>query len=170
MQEKWEHIAGYEDYLVSNFGRVKSLKKGSEVILSLWTDTDGYLCINLWKDGKGQFFRVHRLVAAAFLDNKDNLPEVNHKDGDKTNNFVENLEWVTRLQNVRHSFDTGLKTPIYGEQNGRHKLTQSDVDEIRKTYVKGSRVFGGGALAKKYGVTKKVIYDIINNKRWTYNN
>ena len=169
MQEEWKSIDGYEDYLISNFGRIKSLKNGNEIILSTWTNEDGYLCVNFWKDGKRHHFRVNRLVAMAFIDNPNNLSEVNHKDGNKGNNLVENLEWSTRSQNVRHAFDTGLSMPICGEQNGRHKLTQNDVDEIRKTYIKGSRTFGGGALAKKYGVTKKVIYDIINNKKWKIN-
>lgn len=169
MQEEWKPIDGYVDYLVSNFGRVKSLKNGNETILSLWTNEDGYLCVNFWEDGKRHHLRVHRLVAMAFIENKNNLPEVNHKDGDKKNNLVENLEWSTRSQNIRHAFDTGLSTPPYGERNGMHKLTQNDVNQIRETYIKGSRIFGGGALAKKYGVTKKTIYDIVNDKKWKTN-
>lgn len=169
MQEEWRPVDSYSGYFISNLGRVKSLKNGNETILSSWVNEDGYLCVNLWKDGKRKYFRVHRLVATAFIDNQHNLPEVNHKDGNKANNFVENLEWVTRSQNVQHAFDTGLSIPFCGERNGRHKLTQNDVDEIRKIYIKGSRIFGGGALAKKYGVTKKVIYDIINNTKWKTN-
>lgn len=169
MQEEWRPIADYEGYLISNFGRVKSFKKGNEIILAMWSNKDGYLCVNFWKDGKRHNIKVHRIVAMTFINNPDNLPEVNHKDGNKANNFVENLEWTTRAQNIRHAFDTGLSAPLCGERNGRHKLTQSDVDEIRKTYIKGSRVFGSRALAKKYGVTNKVICDIINNKKWKIN-
>lgn len=72
---------------------------------------DGYLKVNLYKDGKGSSKRIHRLVAEAFIPNPDNKPDVNHKDGNKHNNNVENLEWVTKSENMIHAYETGLNKP-----------------------------------------------------------
>ena len=174
MQEAWKTIDGYERYQISNTGKVVSDKrqgsKGGEI--NPTKNEFGYLQVKLYKDGAGKYnnFAVHRLVASAFIDNPYNLPEVNHKDGDKNNNNVENLEWVTRQENVKHSFETGLNAPHCGEENGNHKLTQNDVDEIRKIYIKGDELFGGAALAKEYGVSVSTICRIARNEIWKVEN
>ena len=126
MKEEWRDIKGYEDlYQVSNLGRVKSLKdnKGNyrEKILSNSTTTQGYLFVHLYKNGKVKLFTVHRLVAMHFIDNSNNYKEVNHKDENKSNNCVENLEWCTREYNNN-----------YGTKNKRHS-------ESRKGKYKGSK-------------------------------
>ena len=125
MEEIWKQIkGGYEEYQVSNFGQIKSLKNKNEKILHLYKDRQGYMNVRLCKDGTVKKFKVHRLVTMAFIENLNGFPEINHKDGNKENNFVENLEWVTRSQNIKHAFDTGLKprnSTGYGENNGRHK-------------------------------------------------
>ena len=104
--EEWRDIKGYEGkYMVSNLGRVKSLNysnTGKEGILNARDNGKGYLRVILWKDGKDKKYRINRLVAQAFIPNPDNLPEVNHKDEDKTNNRVENLEWCDRSYNVNY--------------------------------------------------------------------
>ena len=109
--EIWKDVKGYEGkYMVSNLGRFKSLnyrRTGKEKILEGYPDKDGYLFVQLWKDGKGKNCRINRLVAQAFLENPQNLPEVNHKDEDKTNNRVENLEWCTTQYNIKYG--TGIK-------------------------------------------------------------
>ena len=88
-REFWKDIAGYESlYQVSSFGRVKSLKFGKEKILKPGANNVNYLCVNLYKDKTSKCFLVHRLVAAAFIPNPDDLPQVNHKDEDKSNNHV----------------------------------------------------------------------------------
>ena len=110
--EIWKDIEGYEGlYQISSMGRVKSLErtvwnkgKGcyrivSERIRKRVTDKDGYLKVMLWKDSKGKWFFVHRLVATAFIPNPDNLPVINHKDENKENNIVSNLEWCSVLHN-----------------------------------------------------------------------
>ena len=117
--EEWRDIKGYEGYYqISNWGRVKSLKrtvwdsrgcyrKVAERILKAGDNGHGYLFVELCKDGKDKAYRINRLVAQAFLPNPDNLPEVNHKDEDKTNNKVENLEWCSKLYNI--NYGTGRK-------------------------------------------------------------
>ena len=108
MEEKeiWKDIEGFEGlYQVSNMGRVKSLnyrRTGKEGILKPLNDGRCYQQVKLWKDGKKKWYKIHRLVAQAFLDNSENLPEVNHLDQDKTNNKVENLEWCTSKQNCNY--------------------------------------------------------------------
>ena len=107
MNEEWRDIKGYEGkYQVSNLGRVKSLKDSKEnyreKILSNSTDTRGYSNVNLYKNGKRKLFKVHRLVAEAFIDNSNSYPLVNHKDENKQNNRVENLEWCTHEYNINY--------------------------------------------------------------------
>lgn len=98
-REVWKEIAGFESrYAVSSKGRVKNLKNGK--ILKNVIDPHGYLRIKL---GRGNMRRIHRLVAQAFIPNPLNLPQINHIDECKSNNNVENLEWVTPSQNQRHS-------------------------------------------------------------------
>jgi hypothetical protein len=132
MEEIWWWINGYEDmYQVSNFGRVRSVdrfvycevspKKLQHIcgkILKQGFNHKGYPIVYLSKDGKQKTITVHRLVALAFVDNALNLPQVNHKDGVKTNNYANNLEWCTNAYNQKHAYDIGLQ-PSYEESNGR---------------------------------------------------
>ena len=102
--EEWRNIKGYENlYQISNLGRVKTLprknRKTKEKIMKLRKDKDGYLRLGLHKEGKQTTHQVHRLVAEAFLENPNNYECVNHKDENKQNNKIENLEWCTRAYN-----------------------------------------------------------------------
>ena len=113
-KEYWKPVVGYEGlYMVSNWGRVKSFdtyRKGRNDsvrfckgrILKPGTNNRGYLYVTLWKNNKPKTFTVHRLVAEAFLPNPDNLSEVNHRDENKTNNNVNNLEWCNRKFNINY--------------------------------------------------------------------
>ena len=108
--EIWKPIAGYELlYEVSNLGRVKSLKRNTTVggIMKLQINR-GYVQVSLCKQGRHCTKKLHRLVAEAFLPNPYAKPEVNHKDGNKKNNRVSNLEWSTGSENINHAFSTGL--------------------------------------------------------------
>lgn len=100
MTEIWKPVVGYESqYQVSNLGNVKSLNKG--ILMSPSTTPNGYSIINLSNNGRRKCFAIHRLVAQAFLSNYNDSLEVNHKDENKANNSVENLEMCTRLYNMR---------------------------------------------------------------------
>lgn len=105
MIEIFKEIEGYENYQVSNYGSVKSLGNGKtrkEKVLKPFNTTKGYLQVELSKQGKRKNYYVHRLVAQAFLQNPNNYEEVNHKDEDKTNNHVTNLEWCDRKYNINY--------------------------------------------------------------------
>ena len=115
--EVWKDVTNYEGiYQVSNTGKVKRiLPNGKERLLRGKKDKDGYTEIILSKKQKKAYFRLHRLVAKAFIPNPENKPEVNHKDKNKQNNSVCNLEWATTVENIRHSFALGRKvstTPV----------------------------------------------------------
>lgn len=102
MDEVWKNIEGFEQYQVSNLGRIYSKKV--KRFLTPYPDKKGYLRVKFWKDNKGHTFKVHRLVAQAFISNPCNLPQVNHIDEDKNNNCVDNLEWCDETYN--HGYGT----------------------------------------------------------------
>lgn len=106
MIEIWKDIEGYDGlYQVSNFGQVKRGNK----LLHLNTNTYGYKHITLCKNGVRRTSAVHTLVASAFIENPNKKPQINHKDGNKSNNSAENLEWVTQKENNCHAITTRLK-------------------------------------------------------------
>lgn len=106
--ETWKPIVEYGDkYFVSSSGRVFSVK--SNKILKPHKTSKGYFRVTLLMDGKRKNHRIHRLVANAFISNPRQKEEVNHKDGNKENNRVENLEWVTPCENANHAFQNGLR-------------------------------------------------------------
>lgn len=109
MVEKWRDAVGYEGlYQISSLGRLRNAK---DHILKIHTAHNGYQYYNISKNGIGKSKRSHRLVAEAFIPNPQDKAEVNHKDGDKTNNRVENLEWMTKSENNLHAFRTHLRPP-----------------------------------------------------------
>ncbi len=124
MKEVWKDVVGYEGlYQISNTGKLKRVERGKENILQGKKDKDGYICVILSRNQNKKFYRLHRLIAEAFIPNPLNKPEVNHKDRNKQNNVVDlddlqgettNLEWVTPAENVKHCFLTGKN--IYKRQ------------------------------------------------------
>lgn len=119
MQEIWKDIVGYEGtYQVSNKGRVKNILPKNGKLLSTYSNNRGYIGVHLYKNSKCKNFLVHRLVAQAFIENPLNLPQVNHKDEDKNNNCVDNLEWCTNTYN-RH-YGTSLQR--MKKSKGKHVL------------------------------------------------
>jgi hypothetical protein len=130
--EIWKNIKGYEGkYQVSNLGRIKSLYrwngkafyKREHIMESYINNKNGYIYIALMKNNKNKNCRLHRLVAEAFIPNPENKPQVNHIDGDKTNNNANNLEWCTQSENELHAYNKGLAN----SDNKKFKVFQYDM-------------------------------------------
>lgn len=155
MTEIWRDIAGYDGfYQVSNFGRVKSFWHKTLRITKGTVDIRGYLRVGLYRNGKSKYAYVHRLVALAFIDNPENKPQVNHINGDKSDNRVENLEWCTPSENHYHAVAWGLRKS--GENNSRAKLTNEQARYVRDN-PDGLTQW---ELADKFGVSKAAISQI----------
>jgi predicted XRE-type DNA-binding protein len=122
--------------------------------------------VGLYKNKKRFTRCVHRLVAIAFIPNPENLPEVNHKNGVKPNNFDYNLKWCTKSENQQHAYDNGLNHGCMGENNGRSKLMESDVLEIRKLF--SDKKMNYRQVAENFGVTKSAVWAIVHNKTWKH--
>lgn len=159
--EIWKDIEGFEGlYQVSNYGRVKGLK--TNTILKPNEHT-GYLRVQLSKNGKQTNHFIHRLVARTFIPNPENKPEVNHKDADKKNNHVENLEWVTSKENSRHAVQQGLIKN--GSELKNSKLVESDIPKIREMIKQGHTY---SQIGKRFGISKTTVWQIKEGVTWTH--
>ncbi len=173
-KEEWKSAPGYEGYYeVSNLGNLRSVtadllstfqikpdKRGQGG--AVYVGKRGYPVANLRKNGTVKSIKVHRLVAKAFIPNPNNLPYVNHKDGDKTNNQDSNLEWVSAAENVQHAFNVlGFKGSAYGTKGGTcsKKVDQFTSDGIYlKTYASATEA------ATIMGVTTSAISNCVRGK------
>ena len=165
--EIWRDIKGFEGhYQISNYGRVKSFKTGEVKILKPHVDKDGYLQICFCDNGKHKWFKIHCLVAMAFIPNPENKETVNHIDGCKMNNFVGNLEWNSSRENTRHAVNTGLMKS--GVDSYRAKLNREQVIWCRKMYTQNDKKFGVSALAEICGISRRTMHDVVTGK--TYKN
>lgn len=150
MQEIWKDVKGYEGlYQISNLGNLISIKHNYIKPIITYKN-QRYLRNNLWKNGKCKTFSIHRLVAEAFLPNPNNLPVVNHKDGNKLNNNVKNLEWCTQSHNVKESYRLGLQ-----------KISTPPMKENYTPWNKGKKM-SRDYISKNYS-TKKVNQYTLNN-------
>ena len=105
----WKQIKDFKDYEISDKGEVRSLKYKKKTLLKGRLSKDGYLRVSLRKNNKAYEFKIHRLVADAFIPNPENKPTINHINGDKTCNKVNNLEWATRAEQMQHAYKLKLK-------------------------------------------------------------
>jgi hypothetical protein len=172
--EKWEYITEYGDrYQISNMGRVKSVRRfifnpsnggyyNKAKIMGQTMNPFGYLYVALTKDGIPHKYFVHCLVALPFVPNPENKPFVNHKKGIKWDNRASELEWMTALENMRHSFDTGLNHR--GEKCHQAKITQEQANEIRAKYI--HKIYGLTKLGLEYGIDISSVYKIVRNKTY----
>lgn len=158
ISEQFKIIPGYEPYEISNLGRLR--RKGK--VLTTPSSKVGYYrkCL---KDLKKNLL-IHRAIALCFVPNPNNYPEVNHIDGNKSNNRIENLEWVTRKQNAIHAYKTGLMHDQNGEKGPRAKLSAKEVLIIREALSVG---FGQTKIANYFKVDPSTINLIHKRVNWT---
>ena len=172
--EIWVDVNGYVGlYQVSNMGRIKSFIKLLSIdmvgkIRVLSPDKFGYIRCGLNKDNKRTTIKVHRLVAEHFIPNPEGKEQVNHKNMIKSDNRVENLEWLTRGENQKHSYDNDQKRiRQFGQINKMSKLKDSDIHEIFNLYNNGS---SKQELSEQYNVHKKTIHGILMGRTWKHIN
>lgn len=181
-QEIWKEIPNSKYYSVSNYGRVKRLQhqKWCEINKSYSTFSEKILHIDFnnskhygriaitFLDETRIICGIHRLVATCFLDNSLNLPQVNHKDGDKTNNHVDNLEWCTSSENMQHRIHTlNIKPWKKGEDSNFVKLTEEQVRQIPILLEQGMRKY---KIAELFNVGKTTITEITSGRSWKHLN
>ena len=162
--EIWKDIPGYEGlYQASNLGRIKSFKREVEKILKASPNTKGYLQLSLWKDNKKQIFRAHRLILLTFVGY--NALECNHKDGNKFNNRIDNLEYCTSEYNLEHKVKNGLLGR--GNKIPHNKLSIKQVIEIKRRLLLGESYWN---IHKDYPVTAGTIWAIKEKRTFSYVN
>lgn len=170
MTEIWRPIGGFEDvYEVSSLGRVRRIKPHSVArwgrawprLLKPGKSTDGYPQVNL----EGQCRKVHRLVAEAFIGPRPDGMEVNHKNFDKTDARVENLEYVTKPENIRHAFGfpERIEAQPRGSEHGMHKLTEDEARDVKRRLAAGERQVDIAAL---YQVSQASVSSIKLGRTW----
>ena len=159
--EKWIVIKDYPNYEVSSIGKIKSMNYNKERIL-IPQDMNGYHRVGLSKEGVVTLFLIHRLVAINFINNPNNYNFVNHKNGVKSDNRIDNLEWCTATENLNHALDNDLRVMPNGEKHHKSKLTELQVLEIRNSSLSQK------ALTMLYNVKQPLISAIINRKKWKH--
>lgn len=180
--EIWKDIVGYEGmYQVSNFGNVRSVEREIEQldrmgnpckmvykgrVLKPSKRKNGYLCATFSKNNLLHRENIHRIVAKTFIPNPDNKPQVNHKDSNKENNRVDNLEWVDNSGNQKHAFKYGGQKSLRGENAPWAKLTDEIVLEIRTRHAKGDISYR--QLSIEYGLSREYTRRLVLGLNWNH--
>lgn len=165
--EQWKDIdiKGFEGlYRISNAGDIFSVR--SNRCLAKTLNGNGYLSAKLCNKGYVKTVEHHRLLAIYFIPNPDNKPEVNHINGVKNDCRLENLEWATDSENMRHAFENKLNKPHLGSANGNSKLTAVHVKTIRD--LRATRKYTIERLAYLFSVSTSQIKVIVNRKQWSH--
>ncbi len=164
--EQWKQIAGFPDYEASTMGRIRRLPSG-RVMVNCY-QTSGYQKVTLRRNPLQKTLLVHRIVAAVFISEIPAGIQVNHINGDKRDNRLENLELVTPKDNLLHAQSILGVAPVHPGIGSKHhsaKLTEEDVLEIRRLYADGARP---GEIAPRFGIVRTAIYPIINRRTWRH--
>jgi len=166
--EIWKVINGYPDYEISNKGRVKALSKvrnsihgtrttREKIITQHYNKLLGYIYVNMYQKGMPTSRSLHRIIAINWIPNPENKREVNHIDGNKQNNSIENLEWMSSLENTRHSFTTNSKKSLV--------LNIEKAEEIREMHKMGMT---NSQIALVLGIQRKMAWRVVTNQSWTF--
>lgn len=162
MKDEWCVVPAFPDYEASRSGAVRRIATGR--VLRPRLTEKGYHRVTIRRDRKSFYRRVHVLVASAFLGPKPAGMDVNHDDGDKLNNAITNLEYLTRGENHKHAYRTGLKVAPRGERHSKAKLSDADVRSIRKMLASHTKA----SVARKFGVAFNTIRDIETGRTWRH--
>lgn len=172
--EKWRHAVGFSDkYFVSNMGRIFTTsahgKKNNPTIMKPARSFDkrrgAWEYLKTVLDGKT--IVVHRVVAKTWVDNPENKPFVNHKNGNKADNRAENLEWCTTSENILHAYRTGLEKKVLGQRHHAAKMTDEQVRRFKWEW-NNDRKMTRKEYAKHFGVSEATIKDIISGRSWSW--
>lgn len=165
MQERWTNLIysgrKYDQFLISNIGRIKNVNTGTIYAQSITASGYSTVCVSLGSRKSKKLFKIHKAVAESFIKNPEGKPVVNHIDGNKRNNNVENLEWVTYSENTLHAYKTGLMKHPGGEDNPMSALSQEQANWICKHYIPYDREFGSRALGRKFGINHMNVLNIV---------
>lgn len=154
-------IKGYDKYSIDEYGVIKNISR-DYVLQPRNSGFGGYMTLSLINnEGKRKTKFIHRLVAENFIDNKNNLPIVNHIDGNKFNNHVSNLEWVTVAENIQHAYDTGLHIKASGVDSPNTNLSYQKVHNICASLMGGLKI---KSVAELHGVSESIVHNIKNRK------
>lgn len=167
---KLYHIKGFPDYVINGLGEVYSLKSETIRKLKFNKDKDGYLLVHLYQNRKRYAKKVHRLVTELFIFNVGNKPQVNHIDGNKENNNIDNLEWCTPSENSKHSYHIlgNKNTPrLLGENHQCAKLTNKQVVQLRRD-LECAKYGDNIILAKKYNISIPLLQKIKAREVWKH--
>lgn len=159
--EKWAKIPGY-DYEISSLGRVRNLNTGRikvNCIEKVW-----YFTVGLFKNGIGRTHRIHRLIMEAFVPNPESHKYINHKNGIKTDNRIENLEWCTQKHNISEAYKIGLCQSVKGSRHGGSVLNEEQVLTIRELL----RYSSGRQIAKQFNLSEGTVSMIKNRITWSH--
>lgn len=177
----WKTIPNYNKYEACKEGFIRThnwKNTGQTRIMKPAKDNGGYLrTVLIRDDGKYHTVKIHRIIAKTFIDNPERKATVNHKDFNKQNNNVNNLEWMTNKENTQHAIDNGKfyfmtyeqqqsGAIMRGELNGHSLLNEKKVKEIREKFK--PRIYTRAMLSKEYGVTENCIKDVVNGKSWKH--
>ena len=172
--EIWRAITGTKGFIeVSNEGRVRSLLRGTPRVLKTQVDKRGYHRIRVTIEQEKLTYKVHREIAKAFIPNPANLPQVNHKDGNKDNNSVENLEWITNRDNAHHAIEHGLWEPVFeGSRKENERRKRPVMGYFTSDCCCSSRRFESVAEAERFVGSRHVV-DVLKGRRsrvkgWTF--
>lgn len=175
IMENWKEVTGYEGmYEVSDLGNVRSvdrfvvhtkstgfrIQKGA--IKKQGKNSDGYSTVVLFLKNKNKSYLVHRLIGIAFIPNPENKDTINHKDGNKSNNNLNNLEWNSHSENTKHAWRNGLISKKTGDTCNNRKLTSIQVSEIRKLLPNNTHK----KISEIYGVSRSAISAISIGQNW----
>lgn len=163
MIKVWKDIKGYEGlYIISSIGDVRSVKRREN--LAICKSKTGYYVVRLWNNGQTKLWTLHRLLAIHFIENPMNKREVNHIDGDKGNYELNNLEWVTPSENMKHAVATGLNKSCFkgGSLHVQRKLSIDDINSIRELRLSGLKL---KELGIRFNITPDHVCRVVRHKQ-----